>query len=185
MPSRQPKAKGQAQRGELASKATGSVAKDATTTPPKNDQIMRMPMTNYLSAVGMHTSLLAFSALYLPQSTLLQELPFPFEDVPQSLPHTPLEVVTARPTLTLFSLCLGAILLQTWWSNWLRNWWIDSMIEGGAEIKAREKKFFTRKRSMVRLFWDDWLFSWSNTGQRQCFACTVLCFSLHLVSMRY
>ncbi|TFK28231.1 hypothetical protein FA15DRAFT_584651 [Coprinopsis marcescibilis] len=110
---------------------------------------MRKPMSSYLWAVGMQTSLLAFCALYLPRSSVLQEITFLDGEEPISEALSPLEALTRRPTLTLLALCLGTLSLQTWWSDWLRRWWIDSIIEGAEEVKRREKKFLTRKRLLA------------------------------------
>jgi len=148
-----PKSSKQAKRDKLEASAPPAAAEKSS--PSKTDQIMKMPMTNYLSTVGLHSSLLVFSAIYLPQSTLLRELPFSYESgYVASANPSPLEALTARPTVTMLLLCLGTLLLQLWWAIWLRNWWIDSMLDGNEEVKKKAKRLFTgaRMKALVRVF---------------------------------
>ncbi|KAJ7641435.1 GPI biosynthesis protein family Pig-F-domain-containing protein [Roridomyces roridus] len=77
--------------------------------------------------VGAHATLLGFTTLFLPRTS---EMPF-FEflkptvdeirltsrDRPQ---HSFLDALTLSPTATLAWICIGAVVLQSWWGGWLR-----------------------------------------------------------------
>lgn len=89
------------------------------------------PFARYVSVVGVHTSLLAFVALFLPRTSLSlhQNASLPF-----------LEALTRSPVLTLAWLCAGVVPLQGWWAGWLRKWWIEYSIEGTDVEKKLERK---------------------------------------------
>lgn len=92
----------------------------------------QFPFARYASIVGVHTSLLAFSALLLPTTGSFKSI----------LSHTPLhppfglnattsatyskrdvlEVIAEHPTRTAAWICLGALVVQSWWASWLRGW---------------------------------------------------------------
>ncbi|KAG6830836.1 hypothetical protein H0H92_014488 [Tricholoma furcatifolium] len=64
------------------------------------------PLAQYSSIVGVHTTLLTFTALFLPRTTNLFPVTTPLtsQDRPQ---HPFLEALTA------------------WWGGWLRGWWTE------------------------------------------------------------
>ncbi|KII91834.1 hypothetical protein PLICRDRAFT_173632 [Plicaturopsis crispa FD-325 SS-3] len=76
------------------------------------------PFARYTSVVGVHASLLIFSALFLPQ-----------------LPVS----AASSPTATLTSICAGAVLLQGWWGGWMRKWWLDYSLEGNDDEKVMQR----------------------------------------------
>ncbi|RDB17375.1 Phosphatidylinositol-glycan biosynthesis class F protein [Hypsizygus marmoreus] len=109
------------------------------------------PFARYTSVVGVHTTLLTFTALFLPRTTFLFEFAKPLLD-PESLTsrdrpqHPFLEALTISPVSTLACLCGGAILLQGWWGGWMRDWSVDYSLEGSAEEKMVAKKNIEKKR---------------------------------------
>ncbi|KAG6865095.1 hypothetical protein C0991_005150 [Blastosporella zonata] len=110
------------------------------------------PFARYTSVVGVHTTLLTFTALFLPRTTFLLELTTPVmdqelrssRDRPQ---HPFLEDLTISPVSTLFCLCAGVCVLQGWWGGWMRNWWIEYALKGSDEQKKSDKKAADKYRS--------------------------------------
>ncbi|KAJ7291448.1 GPI biosynthesis protein family Pig-F-domain-containing protein [Mycena rebaudengoi] len=111
------------------------------------------PFLRYTSAVGVHTSLLAFSALFLPRTTEVFEFlkpdidpsQFTSKDRPQ---HPFLDALTLSPVSTVACICIGASVLQSWWGGWMRSWWIDFALDGSnlenrMDRAALEKHRFT------------------------------------------
>ncbi|TFK68158.1 hypothetical protein BDN72DRAFT_798153 [Pluteus cervinus] len=108
------------------------------------------PYARYTSIVGVHTTLLAFSALFVPRTNVLFELAKQLDweegqltsrDKPQ---HPFLEPLTQSPVATLTCICLAVGLLQSWWASWLRGWWIDITLEGTKGEKKARKLGITR-----------------------------------------
>jgi phosphatidylinositol glycan class F len=101
------------------------------------------PFARYISIVGVHTSLLAFTALFLPHASR----------VPQASTSAPfLQGLTSSPAVTLAWICAGAIPLQGWWAGWVRKWSIEFSIEGTdaekrIERNERDKDKFTKLRN--------------------------------------
>ncbi|RXW22759.1 hypothetical protein EST38_g3084 [Candolleomyces aberdarensis] len=121
-------------KGELEAKKH---AAEANQTPG------RLSLPGYISMVGVHCTLLAFAGLFLPKTATLQELARYDADstVLSSLdrPQNPfLDDLTRSPTVTLFSLCAGALILQTWWAVWLKRSWISTVTHDSLEDKLRE-----------------------------------------------
>jgi len=119
--------------------------------------------SSYASTVCVHATLWVFTALYLPRSISLINLENPewdriqvsSRDRPQ---HPFLEALTAHPTWTLFSICLGGTILQTWWAAWTRNWWLRLRIRGTSEEKKMERAFHDSQKfsvcdSVYRYYW--------------------------------
>jgi len=101
------------------------------------------PFARYISIVGVHTSLLAFTALFLPHASRVPQ-------APSSAPF--LQGLTSNPALTLAWICGGAIPLQGWWAGWVRKWLIEFSIEGTdvekrMERNERDKDKFTKLRN--------------------------------------
>lgn len=89
------------------------------------------PFARYISVVGVHTSLLIFTALFLPRASQL----------PQPSPPAPfLQGLSSDPVLTLAWICAGAIPLQGWWGGWIRKWLVEFFIEGTDVEKKLERK---------------------------------------------
>jgi len=89
------------------------------------------PFARYISIVGVHTSLLTFTALFLPHAS---------QHLPTSSSSPFLQGLTSNPTLTLAWICAGAIPLQGWWAGWVRKWSIEFSIEGTEMEKKMERK---------------------------------------------
>jgi len=112
------------------------------------------PMTSYISIVCVHTTLWVFVALYLPRSMSLINLDNPewdsvrvtSRDRPQ---HPFFEALTAHPTSTLLSICLGGTILQSWWAGWTRDWWLRLGIRGTSDEKRLERAFHDGQKFSV------------------------------------
>ncbi|KAJ7764625.1 GPI biosynthesis protein family Pig-F-domain-containing protein [Mycena maculata] len=119
------------------------------------------PFARYASVVGVHTTLLAFSALFLPRSTEFEALSFlrPVVDSMQltsrDRPQHPfLDALTGSPVATLAWLCVGAAVLQSWWAGWVRAWAIDFALHGaGIERKLDMARADARKFVNLRDAW--------------------------------
>ncbi|KAF9484298.1 hypothetical protein BDN70DRAFT_989748 [Pholiota conissans] len=113
-----------------------------------------LSMTGYFSIVGVHTTLWVFVAFYLPRTAVLSDLAAPkwgeaqisSRDRPQ---HPFLEPLTRNPTATLFYICAGAIVLQSWWGGWMREWWLQLGIQGTEEEKRTEKATYDRQKMTI------------------------------------
>jgi phosphatidylinositol glycan class F len=111
--------------------------------------------SSYISTVCVHATLWVFVALYFPRSISLINLENPewdriqvsSRDRPQ---HPFLEALTAHPTWTLFSICLGGTILQTWWAAWTRDWWLRLGIRGTSDEKRMERAFHDGQKFSVR-----------------------------------
>lgn len=104
------------------------------------------PFARYISVVGVHTTLVAFAAVSLPQT-----------------PHI-LESNTPNLTL-LFYLCGAVALLQGWWGGWVRNWCIEFSLAGSSEeADAAKKAINLRKRNVRILFIYDANAEWCWSG---------------------
>lgn len=117
---------------------------------PKN-----VSLSTYISMVGVHTTLLAYAGLFLPRTTVLQQLALYEADgavlSSQDRPQPSFfNALTRSPTVTLFALCSGALILQTWWSSWLRGCWIDISSHRSEEDKLKEKYLPTGQKAKVR-----------------------------------
>jgi len=105
------------------------------------------PFARYISVVGVHTTLLAFVALFLPR--------IPRDPLRSLSPSPFLEGLTRDPVLTVMWICAGAIPLQGWWAGWVRKWWIQFSIKGtDAEKRLEENerdrnKFSTLKNAFL------------------------------------
>ncbi|KAJ7056866.1 GPI biosynthesis protein family Pig-F-domain-containing protein [Mycena amicta] len=125
--------------------------------PPENPSYF--PFAAYSAAVGVHTTLHAFSALFLVQTPGIIELITPnidpslvtSRDRPQS---AFLDALTRSPAATLVCICVGAVVLQSWWGGWVRAWRIESILQGtGAERKVAKARINARKLAEMRDAW--------------------------------
>ncbi|KAJ2916225.1 hypothetical protein MD484_g4219, partial [Candolleomyces efflorescens] len=117
----------------------------------------RLSLPGYISMVGVHSTLLIFAGLFLPKTAILQELArydaetmvFSSLDRPQD-PF--LDDLTRSPTITLFSMCAGALILQTWWAVWLKRSWMSTVTHDSLEDKLRESNPLagTRAKELAR-----------------------------------
>ncbi|KAH7926884.1 hypothetical protein BV22DRAFT_1061962 [Leucogyrophana mollusca] len=115
--------------------------------PTTNDEGF-FPFARYTSIVGVHTSLVAFTALFLPQTSLLFRQPDARgTDRPQ---HQFLEVLTANPVSTLMWICGGIMLLQTWWGGWVR-WWCFEYASHGTDTEVKLERTQYQNARFARL----------------------------------
>ncbi|KAL4076845.1 GPI biosynthesis protein family Pig-F-domain-containing protein [Scleroderma yunnanense] len=130
-------------------KARVSKASTKTRDIPKPLYQDSFPYFQYVSIVGVHTTLVGFTAFYLPQSIrLLGPLPIRTADRPQS---EFMEALTSRPTLTAGWICAGLCVLQLWWGGWVRKWCFEQSVSSRTvdEIRMERAKF--NERWFVRL----------------------------------
>ncbi|KAJ7857022.1 GPI biosynthesis protein family Pig-F-domain-containing protein [Mycena leptocephala] len=111
------------------------MAKKSKTRKPVPIPAGYFPFAGYTSVVGVHTTLLAFSTLFLPRTIKPQVdmTHITSKDRPQ---HPFLDALTLSPVSTLACICVGAMMLQSWWGGWVRSWWIDFALQG-AEVERR------------------------------------------------
>jgi len=86
-----------------------------------------LPLLSYATTVGVHSSLLLFTALFLPRTSLVifnNASNFPFLQPASSLDRPQpefLEVLTASPPLTIAWLCAGVFLISFSWGGRIRR----------------------------------------------------------------
>ena len=86
-----------------------------------------LPLFSYAATVGVHGSLLLFTALFLPRTSFAffsNTSNFPFLQSASSLDRPQpefLEALTASPPLTLAWLCAGVFLISFSWSGRIRR----------------------------------------------------------------
>ena len=120
------------------------------------DSVESIPINSYIAVVGVHTSLWAFTALYLPRTTLINGLKNTEWDSSQQLSsrdrpqHPFLVALTQNPAWTLACICIGAGLVQSWWAGQVKRWWLDLFIQGTQEEKRIQRAFHDRKKLTVR-----------------------------------
>ncbi|KAG6329599.1 hypothetical protein ID866_9492 [Astraeus odoratus] len=134
------------------SSTNGNVSERKVIPPVVLPQRGFFPFFQYVSTVGVYTTLIAFTAFFLPQSTrLLGPLPLRTTDRPQS---AFMEALTARPTTTAAWICAGLCVLQVWWGGWVRKWYFEQGAHGTTdEVKMDRARFnamwFTRLREAI------------------------------------
>ena len=118
-----------------------------------------LPLFNYAATVGIHSSLLLFTALFLPRTSLLifnKTSNFPFLQPPSSLDRPQpefLEALTASPPLTLAWICVGVFLISFSWGGRIRNQAYEQRkTVGKTDFEAKEEEMEWRKQgTIVRL----------------------------------
>ncbi|KIP03290.1 hypothetical protein PHLGIDRAFT_246141 [Phlebiopsis gigantea 11061_1 CR5-6] len=145
------------QKLKVASKASKS-SPDAASFQHKPQNAIPtpfFPFARYTSIVGVHTSLLAFTALILPRSA--------FADLssPSAARHKPRQdaiiTMTESPARTVAWMCFGCLVLQLWWAGWIREWKLEAsipplpMAEDGTPIETESQK---AERVMRQKEWD-------------------------------
>ncbi|KAF8915434.1 GPI biosynthesis protein family Pig-F-domain-containing protein [Mucidula mucida] len=110
------------------------------------------PFARYTSIVGVHTSLLAFVALFFPRMFIDADMEqSSSKDRPQ---HPFLVALTTSPTITVSSMILGVVVLQAWWGGWIRDWLIDYSLNGSDDARRLDKtKINERKTSAFINAW--------------------------------
>jgi phosphatidylinositol glycan class F len=115
-----------------------------------------LPGISYIPTVGVHTTLLAFNALFLPRTTLLQDITRIEIDPAQlsSLDHPQhpfLDALTKSPLSTLVYICFGTAVLQSWWAGYVRDWWAQTVLYGPETERRLDKAMIDRQKVKVRL----------------------------------
>lgn len=127
-----------------AKATTSNKSKSADGVPLKTF----FPYARYTSVVGVHTSLVAFTALFLPQTSRLFWQPeTQTTDHPQS---EFLDVITDSPAITLAWIVAGLLVLQPWWAGWIRQWCFEYTARGTADEIMLERHRFQQGRFSVR-----------------------------------
>ena len=122
-----------------------------------NSEANSIPINAYITVVGVHTTLWAFTGLYIPRTTFIDGLTNTKWDFSQQLSsrdrpqHPFLVALTLNPTWTLASICVGAGIVQSWWAGQVRQWWLDLSIQGTEEEKRMEKALYDSKKLRVRV----------------------------------
>lgn len=117
------------------------------------------PFARYTSIAGVHTSLLVFAALFLPRTSLpslINVAPFSSPDGGATAAQTPrdgLQLLTENPLRTVLWICVGSVILQGWWSNWLRSWSLESRAFARGEKDTGEQAVLKMKQTEWRNSW--------------------------------
>ncbi|EIN14683.1 hypothetical protein PUNSTDRAFT_118096 [Punctularia strigosozonata HHB-11173 SS5] len=127
------------------------------------------PLARYTSIVGVHTSLLSFSALFLPRTTFLPGLrplwtalgvdvraqsQTRSADRPE---HPFFTSLTSHPALTLLWLCVGAGILQAWWGGWIRQWALEYKGEVESDEEKVDRKNQRWNTATITALYDAWV----------------------------
>ncbi|KAI9056467.1 PIG-F-domain-containing protein [Trametes sanguinea] len=100
------------------------------------------PFARYTSIVGVHTSLLAFSALILPTTSLslLSKGASLFSGSDAAGEDRPkrdiVQLLTEDPVRTVAWVCAGALILQTWWASWVKAWTVELRDQASSRTAA-------------------------------------------------
>lgn len=94
-------------------------AKTVVSSSTDKAQYAFFPYARYTSVVGVHTSLVAFTALFLPQTSLLLWPSLADPDRPETQFK---DALTNNPVITLAWIVAGLVVLQVWWAGWIRHW---------------------------------------------------------------
>ncbi|RPD61579.1 PIG-F-domain-containing protein [Lentinus tigrinus ALCF2SS1-7] len=111
------------------------------------------PFARYTSVVGVHTSLLAFSALVLPATSPPLNIfaQWDFSSSTSSKPERDiLQALTENPVRTVAWMCAGAIVLQGWWATWIKKWANESQAAKKADSAEVAQQRLERKEKPLR-----------------------------------
>jgi hypothetical protein len=118
-----------------------------------------LPLFNYAATVGIHSSLLLFTALFLPRTSLLifsntSDFPLlrPVSSLDRPQPEF-FEAITASPPLTLAWLCTGVSLISFSWGGRIRRQAYEQRRPADkTDFEAKEAEMEWRKQGItVRL----------------------------------
>lgn len=112
------------------------------------------PFARYTSLVGVHTSLLAFTAMFLPMSAFADlSTPTQYKSRPK---REPMVVLTEAPWRTVAWMCLGCMALQWWWAGWVREWQLEAAVhfDNGGEERPKETETQKAERVLRQKEWD-------------------------------
>ncbi|KAK7683583.1 hypothetical protein QCA50_013421 [Cerrena zonata] len=137
------------------------------------------PFARYTSIVGVHTSLLTFTSLFLPRTSLTTLLRASASENEDQAPGDVLTSLTENPLRTVIWTCVGAAVLQVWWATWLQRWHLDTqtIIKGSADESAQraEQKLLRQERKGNRL----------TAFRGSCIATTVGAFAFSILAILY
>lgn len=129
-------------------------AQQAPRTPPAPAPTPFFPYARYTSLVGVHASLLAFTAIFLPRSAFAD---FSSPAAAAQKRKDPLVLMTESPARSLAWMCLGCLVLQLWWAGWIREWRLEATLppiqtaEDGSLIETESQK---AERILKQKQWD-------------------------------
>lgn len=109
-----------------AGKASAAVADMARGLSPSNTSKPFFPYARYTSLVGVHISLLAFTAIYLPRGAFA-DLSSPAVAATRQK-RDAIVMLTENPARTVAWFCMGTLLLQFWWASWVRDWKLEASV---------------------------------------------------------
>ena len=133
-------------------------------TPPRAQPLPEVtseptyfPFARYTSVVGVHTSLLAFTALLLPATTpslggVLARWDFTRGTEGRDI----MQALTEDPLRTLAWICIGAVILQCWWAGWVKEWFVAARAQKVDHTETAQQKLdrnewtSQRERAVVR-----------------------------------
>jgi len=118
-----------------------------------------LPLFSYATTVGIHSSLLLFTAFFLPRTSLVifnSTSNFPFLQPASSLDRPQpefLEALTASPPLTVAWLCAGVLLISfSWGGRARRQAYEQHKPVDKTDFEARKEDMEWQKRgTIVRL----------------------------------
>ncbi|KAI0752851.1 GPI biosynthesis protein family Pig-F-domain-containing protein [Daedaleopsis nitida] len=112
---------------------------------PSLEPASTFPFARYTSIVGVHTSLLAFSALILPGTSLTSFAPWVSsnrtEAAEEQRSRDISHLLTESPLRTVAWICVGAFIVQSWWAGWIRQWSLEVREQKKDQAEATQKKF--------------------------------------------
>ena len=104
--------------------------------PAPNLMAAFFPYARYISIVGVHCSLLAFVALFLPRAAFAD---FASPAVARARPKRDgMVMLTETPLRTVGWMVFGALILQAWWGSWMRHWALDAI--HSLEMREKDEK---------------------------------------------
>lgn len=111
------------------------------TQPDPSSEPAYFPFARYTSVVGVHTSLLAFTALLLPGTTPSVRGILARWDLTKSTEGRDiLRNLTENPLRTLAWICTGALILQCWWASWIKQWSSVARIHKPDSVNATKQR---------------------------------------------
>ena len=136
--------------------ADPSATKPPTHVPSESAEPF-FPFARYTGIVGVHTSLLAFTAIFLPTtspSSLLVQWGTQNPGSDDKPKRNFLQALTENPLRSVAWICAGALILQSWWASWVRSWQDESRrrkTDGAEEMQRRlERNEWKKQRIQVR-----------------------------------
>ncbi|TFK52846.1 PIG-F-domain-containing protein [Heliocybe sulcata] len=140
-------------------------------TPPPaevpNFEALSFPYAPYTGLVGIHTSLLAFTALYLPRSSLhiptalynaYYQISDPYDSTVLSQPKSDISgtsiiaSLTTSPVQTLAWTVVGVAVLQAWWGGWVKQWALRAREDGSEGERKAQRRELEKDKDLNQAF---------------------------------